>query len=460
MDRGGPVIPIFILEKDSGGVGASRWWLDRSLESLRRELLAKGSRLIIRRGDTLAVLVKLIRETGAGAILWDKSFEPAQRTEDETIRKKMVRSGIFCDALNDSLLFDPARVLNKQGTPYKVFTPYWNYCLSLEEPLAPLKMPASLSSPSSWPYSEKLEALALKSRGPWAAKMGSFWDPGSRGASAALRKFLRQSIEDYPAGRDCPSVDGTSKLSPHLHFGEISVRKVWDETRKYTASVRRPGVMRASEAFLRQIVWREFAHYLLFHFPKTASSPLRKEYSKFPWKNNARLFRAWQRGETGYPLVDAGMRQLRTTGWMHNRVRMIAASFLVKDLLQPWQAGAAWFMETLVDADLANNTFGWQWVAGCGADAAPYFRIFNPVLQGEKFDSRGDYVRRWVPELVRVPARFIYSPWLASPEVLANGGVRLGKDYSDPVVDHDVARKRALFAYDRMGKQRGSKHTG
>jgi deoxyribodipyrimidine photo-lyase len=282
--------------------------------------------------------------------------------------------------------------------------------------------------------------------------MECLWDPGALGALVALRKFLERKIEDYPAGRDRPAIDGTSKLSAPLHFGEISARQVWHAVRKHMASDRRPGVVRSSEAFLRQIVWREFAHYLLFHFPETVSKPLRKEFMKFPWKKDRKLLRAWQRGMTGYPVVDAGMRQLLETGWMHNRVRMIAASFLVKDLLQDWRDGAAWFMEMLVDADLANNTFGWQWIAGCGADAAPYFRIFNPVLQGEKFDPQGDYVRRWVPELSKVPAKFIHSPWRAPSEVLLKAGVCLGKDYPAQLVDHDGARKRALFVYYRLRK--------
>jgi deoxyribodipyrimidine photo-lyase len=252
--------------------------------------------------------------------------------------------------------------------------------------------------------------------------------------------------------RDRPFLEGTSRLSSHLHFGEISARQVWHETRKHAGTARLPGSARASEAFLRQIIWREFAHYLLFHFPETADKPLRKEFLRLKWKKDAKLLRAWQKGKTGYPIVDAGMRELWSTGWMHNRVRMIVGSFLVKDLLQDWRDGASWFMETLADADLANNTFGWQWVAGCGADAAPYFRIFNPVLQGEKFDPEGAYVKQWVPELSKVPAKFIHGPWQAPADVLAKAGVRLGKDYPAPVVDHDAARKKALFSYYRLKK--------
>ncbi len=454
-DRGGAVVPIFIWEEPAGPGAASRSWLCRSLKDLGRDLRTRGSRLIVRKGDASKVLPGLIKETGARAVLWDKSFEPVQRTIDALIQNKLARSGIFCDALNDSLLFDPARILNKQGTPFKVFTPFWNHCLSLEEPSQPVKSPAKLSAPSRWPQSEEFGKLNSERGAKWVSKMEPFWISGARGAAAALRKFLDGKIEHYPVDRDRPSVDGTSKLSPFLHVGAISVRQVWHQTRKRMASDRRPGAVRSSEAFLRQIVWREFAHYFLFHFPEMVSKPFRKEFMEFRWKKDAQWLRAWQKGMTGYPVVDAGMRQLWATGWMHNRVRMIVASFWVKDLLQDWKAGAAWFMDTLVDADLANNTFGWQWVAGCGADAAPYFRIFNPVLQGEKFDPDGDYIRRWIPELSKVPSRFIHSPWRASSEILTKAGVRLGKDYPAPVVDHDAARKRALFAYYRLRKSFG-----
>ena len=450
--RGGPVMPVFILDDDPAAGSTARWWLEHSLTELARDLLGRGLRLILRKGKALEVLAALIKETGAGAVLWDKSFEPAQQKTDAVIRARLARQGTLCHAFNDSLLFDPSRILNKQGTPFKVFTPFWNHCLSLEEPAAPVKSPAKLLAPSRWPRSEALASLRLMPRPKWAEKIEPFWEPGSQGALKMFQKFLNGKIEHYPEERDRPFVEGTSKLSPYLHFGEISVREVWHETQKRRASDRRPGVARASEAFLRQIIWREFASYQLFHFPETVSKPLRKEFLKFKWKKDVRLLRAWQKGRTGYPIVDAGMRQLWETGWMHNRVRMIAASFLVKDLLQPWQAGAAWFMETLVDADLANNTFGWQWVAGCGADAAPYFRIFNPTLQGEKFDPQGEYVRRWVPELSKVPVRFIHEPWMAPPEVLEKADVRLGGNYPAPVVDHDAARRRALFVYSRMRK--------
>lgn len=452
-DRGDPVIPVFILEEKPLMGSAARWWLAHSLRGLQKSLRRRGLRLILRKGDPLKVLESLIKEAGAGAVFWDRSFEPVQRAIDEKIRSLLRSRGISCEAVNDVLLFDPARIVNKQGTPFKVFTPFWNHCLSLEDPLVPVKLPARFSAPAVWPRSEKIESMGFEPREKWAAKMEPFWKPGATGGLTALRKFLSGGIEEYPCGRDHLAEEGTSKLSPHLHFGEVSTRQVWHEARRNAVSNRRTGMARASEAFLRQIVWREFAHYQLFHFPETVSAPLRKEFSRFSWKKDMRLLRAWQKGETGYPVVDAGMRQLWKTGWMHNRARMIVASFLVKDLLIDWREGAAWFMETLVDADLANNTFGWQWVAGCGADAAPYFRIFNPMLQGGKFDPAGAYVRRWVPELSKVPARYIHAPWKAPAQVLAKAGVRIGKTYPEPVVDHDAARKRALFVYSRMRKK-------
>ena len=448
--RGGPVIPVFIGTEDLRVGSASRWWLQHSLKELHRDLLAGGLRLILRKGDALQVLTALIKETRAGAVLWDKSFEPVQRKADARIRARLTRQGIACEETQDALLFDPARILNKLGIPFKVFTPFWSHCLSLKEPAAPAKFSAKLPAPSSWPRSLSPAKFKLIPCAKWAKKMEPFWQPGSRGALKALRKFLDGKLENYPEGRDLPALDGTSRLSPHLHFGEISVREVWHRTQKQRASDRRPGTGRVAEAFLRQIVWREFAHYQIFHFPKTVTEPLRKEFLKFKWKKNAKSCRAWQKGMTGYPLVDAGMRQLWKTGWMQNRVRMIAASFLVKDLLQPWREGAVWFMETLVDADLANNTFGWQWIAGCGADAVPYFRIFNPVLQGKKFDPEGDYVRRWVPELSELPVRWIHEPWLVPREVLARASIELGRDYPFPVVDHAAARRRALHVYSKI----------
>jgi deoxyribodipyrimidine photo-lyase len=298
-----------------------------------------------------------------------------------------------------------------------------------------------------WPRSEGVEKLRLLPRISWDAGIRDAWNIEEAIATNRVAQFVRGSIAEYPTARDRPDVDGTSRVSPYLHSGELSPRRLWHAVR---AASRRPKTgqpPKAAEAYLRELVWREFAYHLLFHFPKTVSEPLQPAFEKFPWRTDARALKAWQKGQTGYPIVDAGMRQLWTTGWMHNRVRMIVGSFLVKDLLLPWQKGAEWFWDTLVDADLANNTLGWQWVAGCGADAAPFFRIFNPIRQGEQFDPEGSYVRQWVPELAKLPDRWIHKPWKASDSVLADAGVTLGGSYPQPIVDHDQARTRALETF-------------
>ena len=281
----------------------------------------------------------------------------------------------------------------------------------------------------------------------WTAGLRAAWRPGTAGANAELQRFLRDGLLAYSEGRNRPDLVGTSRLSPHLHFGEISPRQVWQAAKRFAESQSIPASAWRRWQFLTEIGWREFAHHLLFHFPHTPEQPLRAEFARFPWRENPAWLRAWQRGQTGYPLVDAGMRELWSTGWMHNRVRMVVASFLVKNLLLPWQEGARWFWDTLVDADLANNTLGWQWTAGCGADAAPFFRVFNPVSQGEKFDPEGNYVRRWVPELARLPGAWIHQPWQAPTAALAASGVELGRTYPRPIVSHLISRELALEAY-------------
>jgi deoxyribodipyrimidine photo-lyase len=290
---------------------------------------------------------------------------------------------------------------------------------------------------------------------PWDAGIRAAWSAGEKAGRERLSGFLDNAMTAYPHDRDRPDRDGTSRLSPYLHFGCVGARQVWHAVRSRAGADSAPGAVRGAETFLRQLVWREFAHHLLFHFPGTVHAPLREEFSSFPWRDDPTALVAWQKGRTGYPLVDAGMRQLWKTGWVHNRVRMVVASFLVKDLLLPWRKGAAWFFDTLADGDLANNTFGWQWVAGCGADAAPYFRVFNPALQGEKFDPGGDYVRTWVPELARLPDRWIHRPWDAPATVLSGAGVNPGKTYPPPIVDHAAARLRALAALPGRGSRKG-----
>jgi deoxyribodipyrimidine photo-lyase len=325
----------------------------------------------------------------------------------------------------------------------------------LGEPAEPQPAPTKLAASEKWPASLALGELRIEPRIPWDTGMRKSWSPGAAGAAREIERFLADGLEDYTTERDRPDHAGTSRLSPFLHFGEIGPRQVWYAVRRATRERHPRKHKEIAEPFLRQLVWREFAHHLLYHYPNTVTEPLREEFAAFPWHEDPLGLRAWQRGATGYPYIDAGMRQLWTTGWMHNRVRMAVASFLVKDLLIPWQLGAQWFWDTLVDADLANNTLGWQWTAGCGADAAPFFRIFNPVGQGERFDPEGSYVRQWVPELAKLPGEWIHKPWEAPAGVLQAAGVELGETYPRPIVDHAAARKRALEALRTITGKRG-----
>jgi deoxyribodipyrimidine photo-lyase len=452
--QGRPVIPVFVWAPEEEGKWppgpASKWWLHHSLEALDRELRRCGSRLIIRKGPTIATLRKLAVETGANAVYWNRRYEVWAGFRDAELLEALYGDGLIAETFRGNLLFEPGEIQNSSGGPFQVFTPFWKACLRAPEPRAPLPSPRRLRSPARWPKSLRLGELELLPRIDWATGIRAAWQPGESGAQKQLKRFLHRGLAQYGVGRDRPDHVGTSRLSPHLHFGEIGPRQVWNAIRARMKASRASDVAGGVGVYLRQLVWREFAHHLLYHFPQTADQPLREEFRRFPWRKNKSGLAAWQRGLTGYPLVDAGMRELWTTGWMHNRVRMIVGSFLVKDLLLPWQDGARWFWDTLVDADLANNTLGWQWVAGCGADAALYFRIFNPMSQGAKFAPQGDYVRRWVPELGKLPARWIHHPWDAPPDVLAAAAVHLGKSYPRPIVNHAVARKLALAAYAEM----------
>ena len=456
LERGSPVLPVYILDDAGEGAwpagGAARWWLHHALASLDESLRARGSRLLCFRGDAGQVLGELATRTGARSVFWNRRYEPAVIARDTRLKAELSRAGLEVRSANAALLHEPHTITNKQGRPFQVFTPFWRHCLTLPVE-APLVLPAGrqIPGPAAWPVAPGLGELGLLPRIRWDAGLAETWTPGEVGASRRLRQFIDGAMSAYADRRNLPYEDGTSMLSPWLHTGELSPRQIW----RAVEDVGRPAGLfppgNGARVFLSEVGWREFAHHLLFHFPHTPEKPLREDFERFPWAEDPGDVRleAWRRGRTGYPIVDAGMRQLWHTGWMHNRVRMIAASFLVKHLRLNWTAGAAWFWDTLVDADLASNTLGWQWTAGCGADAAPYFRVFAPVLQGQKFDPEGTYVRRWVPELGRVPAVCIHAPWEAPPEVLARAGVNLGAKghYPRPIVDHAQARQAALDAF-------------
>jgi len=418
----GRVVPVFVFAPEEEAPwqpgGASRWWLHHSLASLSRDLVAAGSRLVIRKGPSLDTLRALARETRATHVNWVRRYEPAIVARDTAIKKSLTEDGLVAES-HGGLLYEPLQVATKEGKPYQVFTPFWKALLAREEPPEPRPRPTSLAPPTKWPRSETLESLDLLPAIDWAGTMRETWQPGEAGAAARLEHFLERALAAYGHERDRPDHDGTSGLSPHLHFGEISPRRIWHAVRRAAGGRAAASLTGSPEVYLRELGWREFAHHLLLHFPQTTDAPLRGEYARFPWAKDPVGLAAWQRGRTGFGIVDAGMRQLWASGWMHNRVRMIVASFLVKDLRISWLEGARWFWDTLVDADLASNTLGWQWAAGCGADAAPYFRIFNPDSQEAKFDPDGRYVRRWCGPESKRPAR---------------------------IVDHAEARKRALAA--------------
>ncbi len=447
---GRPVIPLYILGNDEPALGgASRWWLHRSLAALEKSLATHGQRLILRRGPAAAVLTSLIGETRADTIHWNRCYEPHAVARDTALKATLAARGVAVHSHNAALLFEPWAIRTKEGHPFRVFTPFWRACLASQEPPRPEPAPARIPKPDQWPHSDALDDWDLLPTNPdWAGGLRTSWTPGEAGAASRVSVFLDEALNGYARDRDRPDLAATSRLSPHLHFGEISPRALWHAVRMRAEA--KSAVARDAEKFLSELAWREFSHHLLFHIPELPERNLRADFDRFPWRDDPNGFRAWTRGETGYPIVDAGMRELWTTGWMHNRVRMIAASFLVKDLLIDWREGAAWFWDTLVDADRANNSASWQWVAGCGADAAPYFRIFNPVLQGEKFDPEGAYVRRWRPELAKLTARWIHRPFEAPAAVLDGAGVRLGANYPAPIVEHGSARARALAAFDTI----------
>jgi deoxyribodipyrimidine photo-lyase len=438
------IVPVYIHDPAADGEwapgAASNWWLHHALRDLSAEL---AHRLVLLCGTTLDCLRSLITATGAGAVYWNRLYEPTSIARDTAIKQALREQGVSVESHNACLLFEPWTVANRQGLPFRVFTPYWKHLSGIGLPNELLDAPAIAGRLSDRDIQGRLpvEALELLPKIRWDQGIGTAWVPTREGALARLDEFLATDLDRYENGRDLPARDQVSRLSPYLHFGQLAPTEVVAAT---------PANSPGAASFLRELGWREFAHYQLYHFPHTSDAPLDQRFERFPWREAPDELQAWQRGRTGIPMVDAGMRQLWATGWMHNRVRMIVASFLVKNLLLPWQDGARWFWDTLVDADLASNSLGWQWTAGSGADAAPYFRVFNPVLQGQKFDATGDYVRRWLPELAGLPVKWIHRPWEAPEAMLGDAGVRLGDHYPAPIVDLKTSRVRALQAWDQL----------
>lgn len=440
--KAGTVLPIYILDDENAGdqamASVSRWWLRESLNDLNKTL---DNKLSLYCGDAKKIIDELCERYNVLGVYWNRCYEPWRIQRDKTIKKQLQEQGITAETFNGSLLWEPWDVSKKDGTPYKVFTPFYRKgCLQAQAPRDVIQKPRQLQCQKDNKGSLKLTDLALMPEINWYAGIAEQWQPGEKGAEKRLQQFLDKGLANYKKGRDFPALSSVSRLSPHLHFGELSPNQVWYAAK---SQVRSDNL----NHFCSELGWREFSYSLLYYFPQLPKKNWQEKFNRFPWKNNQRHLRAWQLGLTGYPIIDAGMRELWQTGYMHNRVRMIVGSFLVKNLLIHWRKGEAWFWDCLCDADLANNSASWQWVAGCGADAAPYFRVFNPVLQGQKFDGQGEYTRQYVPELKNMPDKYLFNPWEAPDDVLQKAGVVLGKHYPKPIVDLKASRQRALEAY-------------
>lgn len=447
------IIPVYIHDPEAEAPwspgAASRWWLHHALDELRRRLDDRGARLIIRKGSARTELDRLLKETGASGVYWNRLYEPTIVARDRDIKTHLKSEAVSARSFRAAMLFEPWELLKDDETHYQVFTPYWKRMQRDWRAVQPCPEPRSLEDGSGKIQGLELDQLNLLPRHDWGDRLAEYWTPGELAARRRMKDFVAGPVDRYDEARNLPDREGTSGLSPYLHFGNVSPAQVAHELEP---SGELPGG-RGPLSLVRELAWREFSAVLLHHVPRLTDHPLQRRFDDFPWRRKADYaddLEAWRRGRTGVPLVDAGMRELWQTGWMHNRVRMVVASYLTKNLLIPWQEGARWFWDTLVDADLASNAAGWQWVAGSGADAAPYFRIFNPVSQGEKFDPAGDYVRKWVPELARLPKKAIHAPWTADRQTLAQAGVTLGGDYPRPIVDHAEARKRALAEFEKI----------
>jgi deoxyribodipyrimidine photo-lyase len=436
------VIPVYLHTPGEAGEwapgGASRWWLHHSLRALDKDLQQAGSGLVLRQGDSaLALLQALLRETGADSVAWNRLYTPWAIARDRQIRAALTQQGIAVHSFRASLLFEPQSVVKDNGEPYRVFTAFWKRCQAQPLYQSPCATPERIRS-DALARGSALEQLGLLPCIPWDRGFYPQWTPGEAGAHAQAEAFFADDVEEYDTARDIPGVSGTSRLSAHLHFGEISPRVLMNRAVQALDEVATPAARQSVTRFMAELGWREFAAHILYHFPDSAVTSMDARFAQFPWAEpEAEVLQRWQQGRTGFPVIDAGLRELWHTGWMHNRVRMLVASFLVKNLRLHWLHGARWFWDTLVDADLASNSLGWQWVAGCGTDAAPYFRIFNPVLQGSKFDRNGEYVRRWVPELEHLDRRYIHEPWQAP----------VRPDYPAPLLDLGETREQALAAF-------------
>lgn len=447
-DSQNPIIAIYIREPKSHKTGplgpAQDWWLHHSLAALAHSLTALGAKLILRSGEPGAILSSIINETKAGTIHWNRRHDPAGVAVDSRLKSHFKARGLTVTSFPGQLLHDPRKLVTGNGGPYRVYTPFWRALEREGEPRPPVEAPTNLPAPDHQPASEELADWALLPTKPdWATGFSELWTPGEAAALVRMDDFVDGALAGYRLGRDYPARPSTSLLSPHLAFGEISPARLWHATRNIADNTGSEDVTH----FRKELAWREFCYHQLFHFPELPDKNWNDRFDAFPWRSDAELFRCWKQGKTGYPIVDAGMRQLWQHGWMHNRVRMIVASFLIKHLMIDWRSGEQWFRHTLVDADPAANAANWQWVAGSGADAAPFFRIFNPMLQSEKFDPNGDYIRQFVPELSGLDNTLIHRPFAAPPAKLDKAGITLGKTYPFPVVDHATARGRALDAY-------------
>ena len=447
----GAIVPIYILDDFNSGEhklgSASRIWLHHSLEKLNKQFKNK---LHFFNADPLKIISEICETEKINKVFWNRVYEPWSIQRDKKIKETLNLKGIETNSFNGSLLWEPWEVLKNDGTPYRVFTPYYRRgCLNAVGPRIPTKAPQKIQYYEFQKIkSLDIESLNLLPTHNWKNKIIKKWNVGEKAAEQRLEEFISFELNGYKEGRNFPNKKNVSRLSPHLHWGEISPNTIWHKI----SNLQHLEInnFEDTDTFLSEMGWREFSYYLLFYFPDLPRKNLQKKFDNFSWDNNSLFLKAWKSGLTGYPIIDAGMRELWSTGYMHNRLRMIVGSFLVKNLLLHWHEGEKWFGDCLVDADLASNSAGWQWIAGCGADAAPYFRIFNPITQGLRFDPNGDYTRRYIPEISMLPNKFLFNPWDAPNEVLKESNIKLGETYPKPIVDIKISRAKALSTFAKL----------